>query len=243
MRVVALLFAALLVALPCRAASITVLATASAAPPARMLAEGFTRETGTTVTFGGLRPADVVAAIKAGHPGDVLLMPTRSFGAIAPLLEPGSVAPLVRIAVGVAVPLGVSRPDIATPQAFRAALLAAPRGVAYSDPAIGSSAGPIIEAILMGPDYAGVKRRPVKDVAISALKSGEADIALQMITELADNPAVQLVGPVPEEIGAAVEVSAGVVAGAPPEAAAFVRYLVRPQSAAIWKAGRVTPLH
>jgi molybdate transport system substrate-binding protein len=230
----------LLTAVVAQAANITVLATGSATPAAKALAERFTQETGTTVTFGGLRPADVVASIKAGGAADVLVMPGRTFASISAFLVPGSVVPVARIAIGVAVPPGAPVPDISTPEKFRAVLLAAPKGVAYSDPAIGSSAGPVIEAILKEPAYAGVKLKPVKALAVTALASGEADIALQMITELKTTKDIQLVGPIPDGVGAFVDVSVGITKTAPPEAQAYVRYIVRPEAASAWEAAGAT---
>lgn len=241
MRPALLAFLALFAASAAQAAGITVLSTGSITPAAKALAAQFTRETGTNVVFGGGRPDKIAADLKMGGAGDVVLVPSANIAAM-PRLEAASVTKLARIAIGVAVPLGAPLPDISTPEKFRAALKAAPRGVSYSDPAIGSSAGPVIDRMLKGPDFAGVTRKPVKDVAIAALASGDADIALQMITELAAAKAVQLVGPVPDGLDAVVEFSGGTLAGAPPEAAAFLRYLARPQAAAAWIAAGATPL-
>lgn len=240
MRPALLAFLALFAASHAQGASITVLATGSVTPAAKALAAQFTKETGTEVVFGGGRPDKIAADLKAGGAGDVVLVPSANIAAM-PKLETASVTKLARIAIGVAVPLGAPLPDISTVEKFRAALKAAPRGVSYSDPAIGSSAGPVIDRLLKGPDFAGVKLHPVKDVAIAGLASGDADIALQMITELAAAKTVQLVGPVPEGLGAAVEFSGGTLTGAPPEAAAFVRYLARPESAKAWTDAGATP--
>src|SRR5207244_3358982 len=83
------------------------------------------------------------------------------------------------IAVAVAVKAGRQIPDISTPEKFRAALLAA-KGVAYADPAAGTSAGKVIDRMLSAPEFSGVKRVPVQGLAVGGLLSGKADIALQM---------------------------------------------------------------
>jgi molybdate transport system substrate-binding protein len=241
MRFAALALVALLATPAAGATTITVLTTGSLTPAGKTLAAEFTQQTGTQVMFGGGRPNTIIADLKAGAAGDVVLLPSANFATPIPRIDPASVRPVARIAIGVAVPQGAPLPDISTPEKFREALKAA-KGVAYSDPAIGSSAGPVIAHILDGAAYAGVKRKPVRDVAISALASGEADIALQMITELRTAKTVQLVGPVPEGVGAAVEFSAATVRGAPPEAAAFVRYMARPAAAAAWKKAGVMPV-
>jgi molybdate transport system substrate-binding protein len=234
-------FLALFTASTAEAAPITVLATGSVTPAVKALAAQFTKETGTEIVLGGGRPDKIVADLKAGARGDVVLVPSASIAAI-PNLQTPSVTKIARIAIGVAVPLGAPLPDISTPEKFRTALKAAAKGVSYSDPAIGSSAGPVIDRLLKGPDFAGVKRKPVKDLAIAGLASGEADIALQMITELSAAKTVQLVGPVPDGLDGAVEFSGGILAGAPPEASAFLHYLARPAAAAVWKDAGATPV-
>ena len=84
---------------------------------------------------GGSR-AKVIDALKSG-PADVVVLPTSD---IADLPNVTGMVPLGRITVGVAVKAGAKVPDISTPEKFRAALLAA-KGVAYADPAAGTSAG------------------------------------------------------------------------------------------------------
>ena len=242
MRPVLLAFLVLLAATHAQAGSIKVLATGSVTPAAKALAAQFTRETGTQIVFAGGRPDKIAADLKAGGAGDVVLMPSASIAAL-PRLDSASVTKLARIAIGLAVPPGAALPDISSVEKFRAALQAAPRGVSYSDPALGSSAGPVIDRMLKGPAFAGVKLKPVKDVAIAGLASGEADIALQMITELAAAKTVQLAGPVPDGLGAAVEFSGAVLNGAPPEAMAFLSYIARPEAAAAWKAAGTIPAH
>ena len=55
-------------------------------------------------------------------------------------LTPGSRAELGRVGIGVAVKDGASVPDVATPEAFKQALVAA-KSVAFTDPAEGGTSG------------------------------------------------------------------------------------------------------
>src|SRR5438067_5092858 len=142
------------------AASLTVLAPASATPGLKVLAAQYSAKTGTAVTVGGGSRAAVLAALKDG-PADVVVLPTSD------LIEINLVhgmTPLGSIPVGLGVKAGARVPDISTPEKFRATLKRA-RGVAYADPSAGTSAGKAIAGMLSLPDFRGVKRVPVQGLA------------------------------------------------------------------------------
>jgi len=68
------------------------------------------------------------------------------------------------------------------------------------------------------------------------LQSGQADIALQMLPELAGNKDVALAGAVPESYGASVDFSAGIAVQTvnAVEAQAFISFLTDPHNATLW---------
>jgi molybdate transport system substrate-binding protein len=235
----ALLLSALLAA-PASAASLTVLSPASAAPGLQALAAQYSAKTGIAVTVAGGARDRVFATLKAGGPADVVVLPTNDF------LDTPAIAgmtPLGNIAVGVAVKAGGKAPDISTPEKFRAALLAA-KGVAFADPAAGTSAGKVIDRMLSAPEFRNVKRVPVQGLAVTALASGQADMALQMLPELAANKDVAVAGPVPEIYGATVDFSAGIAASSleAVQARAFIDFITDRQNAAVWRANGMTAL-
>jgi len=221
-----------LLAAPAHAATLTVLAPASAQAGLTPLAAAYTAATGAQVSVGGGSRAATMEALKSG-PADVVVLPTSD---IAELPNVTGMTPLGRIAVGVAVKAGAKVPDVSTPEKFRAALLAA-HGVAYADRAQGTSAGKVIDALLSAPEFKGVKRVPVQGLAMTALADGRAGIALQMLPELATNKDVSLAGPVPKSYGAGVDFSAGIAsithdAG---QAENFITYLTDPKNAPLWQ--------
>lgn len=228
----------LLAAGAAQAASLTVLGPASIVPGAKALAAQFTARTGIAVTVDGGSRQKVLAALAAGD-GDVVLLPASDFAGLAGVSAP---APLVAVPVGVAVKPGLPLPDISTPQAFAAALKAA-HGVAYADPSAGTSAGKLIDAMLNAPAYAGVTRVPVKGLAVTGIASGQAEIALQLLPELANDPSVQLAGPVPT--GLAVDFAAATVSTAKnqTEAQAFLAFITAPGAAQGWIAQGLRPAH
>ncbi|WP_439548532.1 molybdate ABC transporter substrate-binding protein [Falsiroseomonas sp.] len=109
-----------------------------------------------------------------------------------------------RTGVGLAAPAGRPAPDIGTPEAFRAALLAAD-SIAYADPARGATAGRHVAAVI---DRLGLTEalRPklrlvsfgVEGVAMAS--RGEVSLAFSQATEIIDRPGVQLVGLLPEAL-------------------------------------------
>lgn len=233
------LFALALMGAPAHAASLTVLAPASAQAGLVPLAAQYTASTGIAVTVGGGSRANVLGALKAG-PADVVVLPTSD---LIELANVGGMVPIGRISVGVGVKAGAKVPDISTPEKFRAALLAA-KGVAYADPATGTSAGKVIDTMLQAPEFKGVKRVPVRGLAVTALANGTATIALQMLPELAADKDVALAGPVPQAYGAGVDFSAGIAAVSEraDAAEAFISYLTDPKNAALWRKYGMEPL-
>lgn len=226
-------------AAPASAASLTVLSPASAAPGLQALGAAFTAKTGIAVTLAGGGRDKVFAILKAGGPADVVVLPSNDF-ADAPAVT--GMTPLGRIVVGVGVKAGSKAPDISTPEKFRAALLAA-KGVAYADPNAGTSAGKIIDQMLRAPEFKNVKRVPVQGLGVTALGGGQADIALQLLPELAANKDVTLAGPVPELYAAGVDFSAGIAAATPDALAAksLIDFLTDPQNAGLWRAHGLEP--
>ena len=231
MRVFGCFVLLLLAGSPAAAAGLTILSPASSAPGASQVAAQFTAKTGVAVTVGGGGREKIFAILKDGGAADVVLLPSADF---ANLPQVTGVTPLGRIVVGVAVKAGSQAPDISTPEKFRAALLAA-KGVAYADPAAGTSAGKVIDRMLSAPEFAGVKRVPIQGLAVGGLTSGKADIALQMLPELAANKDVTLAGPVPAAFGAGVDFSAGIAAQSD-QAKSLIGFLTGPEAAALWRA-------
>jgi molybdate transport system substrate-binding protein len=225
-------------AAPASAAGLTVLAPASVTPGLKALAVPFSAKTGIAVTVGGGARDKVFEILNTGGAADVVVLPTADL--ITTPRVTGMI-PLGHIAVGVGVRAGSKVPDISTPEKFRAALLAA-KGVAYADPKAGTSAGKFIDQMLSTAEFSRVKRVPVQGLAVSALLDGRADIALQMLPELAANKEVALAGPVPD--GTGVDFSAGIAAQTvnAVEAQAFLGFLTDLANVPAWKNNGLEPV-
>jgi len=214
----------------------------------RELAAQFTAETGIEVIVTTGTAGQVRAMVESGEPADVVVITEVVLAGLveAGLVRADTIVPIGSVGVGVAVREGVPHPPIATTQEFRTALLAAD-SVVYVDPATGATSGTHIGRVLEQLGIADIVN--AKAVLIQGGSSaevvarGEAEMALQQMSELVGVPGVVLVGPLPDELQISTTYSGSIhVNSADPETAgAFIRYLTRPETAARWIASGVTP--
>src|SRR5882757_3356077 len=149
--------------------------------------------------------------LRSGEGADVIILTREGLGELA---AEGSVVAatcvdLARSLVGVAVKAGHRHPDIATETALRTALLGA-RSVAYSR--IGASG--ILFARLI--DRMGISaeinaRATIVPSGFTAEKllTGEADLAVQQISELKQVTGIDVIGPIPHALQTPAVFSAG----------------------------------
>ncbi|WP_339039171.1 substrate-binding domain-containing protein [Bradyrhizobium symbiodeficiens] len=138
-----------------------------------------------------------------------------------------SAADLARSYVGIAVQAGQAHPDIGSEAALRGTLLAA-RSVAYSR--LGASGVYFAQLIVrMGIAAEINAKATVVEQGFTAerLVSGEADLAVQQISELKQVGGIEVVGPIPHELQTPAVFSAGRIATAKHADAAdrLLRYL------------------
>jgi molybdate transport system substrate-binding protein len=115
----------------------------------------------------------------------------------------GSITPLAKVAIGVAVKTGAPAPAIATADQFKQAVLDA-RKVAYIDPAAGGSSGIYLDGLFQRMGIADQVRSKAVLVpgglVADRLVTGEADLAIHQISEIIPVKGVTLVGPLPEAV-------------------------------------------
>jgi molybdate transport system substrate-binding protein len=97
----------------------------------------------------------------------------------------------------------------------------------------------IEQNVIKRPEFAGVNS-PVstRGEGGQALVRGEGDMALQAICEILPYKEIELVGPLPRELGAWIDMSAAVSARSTQleQSNAFIRYITRPEAVSVWKA-------
>ena len=235
----ALTLFALLVAARVDAAEIRVLSTVGMQPATPELFAQFESATGhkVVVTYG--LAAVLKTKFQEGTPADVLIL-------TAPLVEdlgkqgkivPDSRKDVARSGVGIAVKAGAPKPDIATPDALKSAVLAA-KSVGFSrEGASGVAFARVLERL----GIAEQVRAKYKDTGTKAgemLAAGEIDLAAAQIPELLAVRGIEVVGPLPAELQTVTIFSVALAVTAQDSAAAraLIEFLASAQAAPVYKA-------
>ena len=167
------------------------------------LAPAFEAQSGHKLVIQNETAGGVQQKVRAGEPIDLIVLPPAGADALGALLQPGTTRPLAKVGIAVAVRTGAPRPDISTPDAIRAAVIAA-RAPAWIDPKAGGSSGIYMDrlwerwgiATLVLPKAVLVNGGLVAD----KLLNDESDLVFQQASELTGVPGVDVLGPLPPEI-------------------------------------------
>jgi molybdate transport system substrate-binding protein len=205
------------------------------------LAASYSKETGKKVAVTLVGMGTILQAAKTANPAaDIVTLPFELMSTLA--LDDGVVTgtflPLGRSEMGLAVAAGAGHPDISTVEKL-AAVLRSAKAVMRSNPAGGSMVAKVIEDnVIKRPEFAGVHSViSTQGEGGQALARGEGDMALQAICEILPHKEIELVGPLPRELAAWIDMSIAVSARAEHRdaARAFLQYLLRPESTSMWK--------
>jgi molybdate transport system substrate-binding protein len=154
--------------------------------------------------------------IVGGETGDLAVLSAEAIdGLIASgVLQKGSRVDLAKSSIGVAVRRGAVAPDIGSVDALKAALIAA-KSVMYSKTGISGVYMPkLLEKLGIATLIAPKARNPSYGTVGEALARGEAEIALQQISELLPVQGIKVVGPLPDAVQLVTVFSAGVFSSA-----------------------------
>ena len=182
--------------------------------------------------------------LRDGEKADVLILTSEG---LDELVAEGAVVAaswidLARSYVGLAVKAGAPHPDISTEAALVSALLAA-RSVAYSK--IGASGIYFAELIERLGIAAEINAKATITAGFTAerLVSGEADIAVQQLSELKQVAGVELVGPIPLSLQTAAIFTGGRMASSEntDQADALLTYLASPEVAPVLRESGLEP--
>ena len=187
----------------------------------------------------------LLTRLRAGEPADVVILTREGLDEVA---REGRVAAescvdLARSWVGIAVKAGAPHPDIATEAALRTTLLGA-RSVAYSR--LGASgilfAG-LIERLGIAADINAKAVIIPQGFTAEKLVTGEADLAVQQISELKQIGGIEVVGPIPYELQTPAVFSAGrmTTTSKPAEAERLLRFLASAEVAPVLRESGLEP--
>lgn len=201
--------------------------------------------TGNRVVVDWVPTTLIMTKVAAGEQADVLVLIKASMDE---LVEQGKVDPATRVEVahsrlGLAVPGGAAHPAMGSVEDFKAALLQA-RSVAYSR---AGASGIHFEKVIdrLGIADAVRSRATVIPAGFTAEKlvTGEADLAVQQVSELMVVPGTEVVGKFPEEFQQVSSLSAAMMPQSPNRAAAeaFLAGLTGERANAAYLASGVDP--
>jgi molybdate transport system substrate-binding protein len=168
----------------------------------RDLAAGFEAAHGTGIAVAYDPTNALIARIEGGETADVAIVTRAGVDKLAAMgiLDGAGAVDLASSLVGLAVKAGAPRPDIGTAEALVATLLAAP-SIAYSR--LGAS-GVFFAGLLerLGIADAVVAKATIISSGLTAalVARGEAEMAVQQLSELKAVPGVDIVGPLPASL-------------------------------------------
>ena len=207
------------------------------------LAYDFTSATGNEVELSFGTVGALQQRLDAGETADVVISGKPAIDGLekAERLAPKSRADVATVRIGVAVRAGAPAPDISTPEVFRQALMDA-RAVAFSDPAVGGSAGVYLARMFTELGLAdairekGMPQQNGGEVA-RRVAEGKAEIGMTLTAEIVPISGVRVIGPLPKPLGSDTTYCAGVMATSNARGASldFIAALKRPDRQTVWK--------
>lgn len=232
------------------AVEINVLSAGAVQEAEKALAAEFREMTGNRVNFTVGTVGQIQEKLKSGATADVIVVSAAALKQLdkADEIRPRTSAALGRIGIGLAVRDGSEIPDISTPEKFKATLLSA-KSITYMDPAAGASSGIATAKIMKDLGIADEIARKTKltqsGYSAARVANGEVEIAIQNVSEIVPVKGVRLAGLLPEPLQVYTPYSAAVAIRSvhPKEAMDFIRFLIRADSAPLWKEAGIEPAH
>jgi len=212
------------------------------------LADAFARASGRKLAPVFAAPAVIKGRIESGETVDVAVMTAPLIDALVSQGKLGAdtSVELARSGLGIAVRKGAPKPDIGTVEAFRRALLAA-KSIVATDPAAGAASGihfaKLIERLGIADAVMAKTRLNSGSYNAEFVARGEAELAIQQISEILPVKGAELVGPLPADVQATTVFKAAIGANAPQPAAAreLIAFLKSPAAAHVITASGMEP--
>ena len=201
----------------------------------RSLAGRYEAEAGARIDAEFAPTLGLLDRLRDGEAADVVILTSEGLDGLAAQgsVVAASCVDLARSFVGLAVKAGADHPDISTESALRATLLGA-RSVAYSG--LGASGiffAQLIERMGIASEINARARIIPQGFTAERLVSGEADLAVQQISELKLVAGIEIVGAIPLHLQNPAVFSAGRLAASKNVAHAdrLLKFLASPEAA------------
>jgi molybdate transport system substrate-binding protein len=210
----------------------------------RSLAGGYQAAGGARIDADFAPTLALLDRLRGSEAADVVVLTREGLDDLAAegIVVADSRIDLARSYIGIAVRAGADHPDISTEPALRATLLGA--RVAYSR--IGASGiffAQLIERMGIASEVNAKARIVPSGFTAEQLVSGEADLAVQQISELKQVAGVEVIGPIPHQMQSPAVFSAGRLAASKRvvQADELLNYLASPEVAPVLRASGLEP--
>lgn len=211
----------------------------------RSLSSAFEAASGIHVDADFAPTLALLKRMRAGEAADLVILTREGLGEMIGegRVIADSAADLARSYVGLAVRKGAPHPDIANEAGLRETLLAA-RSVAYSR--LGASGVYFAQLIVRMSIASEINAKATiveQGFTAERLVSGEADLAVQQISELKQVEGIEVIGPVPHQLQTPAVFSAGCMVDAEQAEAAkaLLRYLASPEVVPVLRQSGLEP--
>jgi molybdate transport system substrate-binding protein len=227
------------------AAEIVIYSTIAAEEALHDIVPMFERASGhkVNITFGA--GPDLVTKIRSGLTADLFIGPSDFTD---PLTKEGKLVAdsrvdFARSGNGIAVRKGVPKPDVSTPEKFKAALVAA-KTVSYSRGVSGLHFVGVLEKLGIAEEVKAKLVPPQgRELVGTVVARGDAEIGVQQFSELLPVEGIEILGPLPGDLQRFMVYGVNAMPGTTQPAAAkeFVSFLKSEPAAAIIKKKGMEP--
>ena len=228
------------------AADITLLASTGVSSMMKVVLLEFEKKTGHNIKVSYDTSNLLMKRIQSGESVDLVIL-------TAPLIDEltqsgkitsGSRLDLAKSGIGVAIQSGKTKPDISSPESLKKALLET-NSVAYT--ATGASGiyfAKVIDQLGIGDQLRAKSKTPAGGIIAEIVAKGDAEMGVQMISELTGVKGTQLLGPLPGNLQMFTVFSAGMIQDAkdPQLVKSLMQFLITPESVAVYKRQGMEPI-
>jgi len=228
-----------------KAAEVVLMTTGAVEQIMKGLIPSFERASGHKVSMTVLGTGGAVDKIKTGTFADLILLgpPALNELAQAGKLDARTITPAFRSRIGLAVRVGAPKPDIATADALKKALLDA-KSIGYSIGPSGEYFSKVVVVKLGIADQLKPKMTNVRGGPVGmGVARGEVEIGIHQIAELMPIAGIDIVGDLPAELNTTIVYGTGLttMVKQPDAAKELVKYLSLQSSVPVIKKNGMDP--
>jgi len=205
----------------------------------------FEKTSGHKVTTYFSGTLNVQKRLADGEPCDLIIMAGPAIDNQIKLGKAvaGSRVDFARSGIGLAVRTGAAKPDISSADALRKTLLEA-KSIAFTTGPSGIHMLSVFEKLGVADEVKGKLKQTPSGVFVGTLVArGETEIGFQQISELAQFPGIDYVGPLPGDLQRITLFSAAIHTGAKEAdaARALVQFITAPAAASVFRKHSLEP--